>query len=383
MAKSKEQADIPAAISAQDAKRCKKAKDAVDKILLEQCKRKHKQLLPCCECSPNHSGPRIRSQQDAVLLNTAYDGAGGTLAQNSLDLQWEYSNSPTGPWNPATVVTNAVEGAWTGTLPPTSDWISIDNDARPPAGQHGNWYFRVRFVLCDGIDPASFALTVNYLVDDRVRDIIVNGISQNSTISIPQSGFTGTPASVTLRNSWMHCENDIIFHINSPGGPLGLAAGFTIDELNILHPCDCECRPAEIRRYEPCFSVSYGSRKGDCLDTNDCQTLCITACNCYSNLTFEDLTINQITVCDEFGNPVPQLPDGRDSVLAAPIGPVCFGDLGPCVEGRGPKCKARQFVLKTHSAKAGRYRLKFEGICYKVSFVSHIDKCFEFELKQD
>jgi hypothetical protein len=132
--------------------------------------------------------------------------------------------------------------------------------------------------------------------------------------------------------------------------------------------CPCvegECQVAKIPDYRPCISVRWGDSPCDCLESDDLEVLCITVCNCYSNISFSGLSIAAIYVTDAVGNVVPDLPGGGQSVQALPIGPLCFGDIPPCVDGQ-PGCVSRQFVLRTRGARAGGYRLNVLGVCYDI-----------------
>lgn len=154
-------------------------------------------------------------------------------------------------------------------------------------------------------------------------------------------------------------------------------------------PCPCtddhgagECQELDVPRVKPCFSVSWGDSDCDCIETDDVETLCITVCNCYSNVTFQNLTVGYVWVHDGSGGPVPTLPDGSPSVEVVPLGPICFGDVGPCRDGR-PSCVSRQLVLVTRGAQGGRYQLELGSVCFSVSFDYQQSECFELELCRD
>jgi hypothetical protein len=103
----------------------------------------------------------------------------------------------------------------------------------------------------------------------------------------------------------------------------------------------------------------------------------LTVCNPYSNLTLSNLIIHQILVVDSNGNPPPLLPDGSPSVQLVPIGPHCFGDLGPCT------CVTRQFVLRLRGAVPGPYRILLRGICFEACFHGDEEACFVFDVCKD
>ncbi|MFN0033782.1 MAG: hypothetical protein ACKVUS_01865 [Saprospiraceae bacterium] len=360
---------------------CAIASEQVEYALLLACQSKFNKMAPgcCCDLEPGDQHlPHIDSANDANLLNTASDGSGSVLALGTQDNFWEVATALGGTWAPA-VVCNETAGWVSGPIG-TSDWISLAQSNGQPEGEY---FFRIRFVLCEGIDPKDFVLTAGVLADNSLQEIFVNGIAQGAVPAVSFNNSNSKPVEIKVTGNWRHCVNELVFHVHNLGGPIGFIAQFAADELPAQLPCgECKCEPVELPEVEPCFSVSWGDSDCDCFETNDFEVLCITACNCYSNITFEHLTIHQITVVDEFGNPVPNLPDGMPSVEVIPFGPICFGDLGPCVPGQ-PSCKSRQVVMRTCGALSGKYRLKFEGICYEICYGGFAEACFEFHLCKD
>lgn len=147
--------------------------------------------------------------------------------------------------------------------------------------------------------------------------------------------------------------------------------------------CHCDCLAVTLPDLQPCISVAWGDSQCDCMETDDVETLCISVCNCYSNVTFNDLTIGQIRITDMAGNPVPALPDGTPSVQVIPSGPICFGDVGPCRGRNQPRCVSRELVLYTRGAVGKDYRLSFDGVCFSVSHAFQTEQCFVVKLCQD
>ena len=145
--------------------------------------------------------------------------------------------------------------------------------------------------------------------------------------------------------------------------------------------CNCGggCKEIEVPEIKPCISISWGDSDCDCLETDDFEILCISVCNCYSNVTFNDFNISRIEITNSKGKPVANLPDGTPSVQAVPIGPICFGDIDPCIDGEA-SCVYREFVLNTRGAKEGEYQVKLDGICFGVTFQYKEEVCFQFEL---
>ncbi len=383
MAKAKKKNDPIVKPNKPASKICQKAKDKVEDLLRRQCQSKFNHLAECCECDPNLKGPRIHSASDADLLNTAYDGLNGIMLPPGQALHWDFHTSLTGNGTPTYVVADNIKpGNWTGVPAINSGWISSQSDSKP--GNVGEVYFRLDFVLCNSINPKDFKLTINYLVDDSLEEIYINGIPQSGNVQIDSGGFKTTPSTITLENDWQTCQNQIAFKVKSEVTFLGIAAGFSIAPLpSGKDKCECKCKEARLPDYEPCFSVSWGDSKRDQICTTDYEVLCITACNCYSNLCFNNLTIQQITLCDEKGNPIPIKPGSDSLVEVVPFGPICFGDLGPCEPNKEGNCISRQVVLRSNRAKPGYYKLKLGPICYEVSYSKATESCFEFELVKD
>jgi hypothetical protein len=147
----------------------------------------------------------------------------------------------------------------------------------------------------------------------------------------------------------------------------------------ICNACGNKCETVEYPDIQPCISVAWGDGDCDCLETDDYEVLYVTVCNCFSNVTFANFSIGQLTVTNADGTPVAILPDGTDSVEVRPRGPICFGNIGPCVDGK-PSCKSREFVLYTRGAKQGKYNLHFDGVCFDILYGVSTSSCFEFEL---
>lgn len=151
----------------------------------------------------------------------------------------------------------------------------------------------------------------------------------------------------------------------------------------ICNACVPRCTTVDvIPDLRPCVSISWGDSRCDCLESDDTEVLCITVCNCYSNVGFTNLSIGYVYLTDAAGNAVPLLPDGTPSVQVHPLGPICFGDLPPCRDGRGT-CVSREVVLTARGARAGGYRLNVAAICFDVAFHYRTEECFRFELCRD
>lgn len=143
---------------------------------------------------------------------------------------------------------------------------------------------------------------------------------------------------------------------------------------------DIPCEPAQLPQLEPIFTLAYGDRPGDNLESNDVQCICITACNPYTNVCFNDVRVLISQVYDEAGDPV----DPRNFLLK-PSSLICFGDLAPCDskdEGCGcgsSSCASREFVIVTRDARPGKYTIAFE-YCYEIAWSESNRTRFEIEV---
>jgi hypothetical protein len=76
------------------------------------------------------------------------------------------------------------------------------------------------------------------------------------------------------------------------------------------------------------------------------------------------------------------LPDGRPAVQIVPSGGVCFGDIGPCIDGK-PSCVSREIVIRTQGARPGGYRIHLKGVCFQVQSTVTVDECLALMLCKD
>lgn len=125
------------------------------------------------------------------------------------------------------------------------------------------------------------------------------------------------------------------------------------------------CSTAAIPELEPCVSVRWGDSACDGMEGDDHEEVCITICNCYDNVTFSNVKIAGILITDaSSGNP-PTLPDGSPSSEIYPVGPYCFGDIDPCVDGE-KTCVSRNAVIINRGLPPGTWMVKIVGLCFDV-----------------
>ncbi|GAA0724753.1 DUF7507 domain-containing protein [Dokdonella soli] len=188
----------------------------------------------------NSPGPPVTCTSSSNIFNTGYNAAtGGVLPDNSKDAHWQVAG-PFGPTTPVTVVSlppanasfapanvgNLAPGAWVPSPYGNAQWISQQTIANPTSPT-GDWYYRYQFTLDPAVDPANVALSVNFLADNSVAEVYVNGIAQSSqTTGLPQAPPSQNPyfyagfqaanaAATTLNHNWQSGLNTIIVQIKS------------------------------------------------------------------------------------------------------------------------------------------------------------------------
>lgn len=150
----------------------------------------------------------------------------------------------------------------------------------------------------------------------------------------------------------------------------------------ICGACGTKCKEVKLPKIEPCVSIAWGKSECDCFETNDIETAIITICNCYSNLKFSNVYVSYLDITMLDGSPVPLLPDGTPSVTIVPIGPICFGDIGPCEEG-STNCISREIVIQTRGARSGQYKIMLRRIRFEVVLSQSFNECFTLTLCED
>ncbi|MFF2660183.1 hypothetical protein ACFVUH_22845 [Kitasatospora sp. NPDC058032] len=200
--------------------------------------------------------PTITCTTNPNIFNTGYNAAtGGVLADNSKDANWQVA----GPF-PATAAVSPPPGgavfaaANVGSLAPTvwatspynnAQWISQQTKAAPDQGPtNGDWYYRYQFDLSPSVSPSAFALSMNFLADNAVAEVYVNGVAQSTkTTGLPQTTLTAPPpagqmtgiyyyagfttanaAQTTLKNNWQTGLNTIDVQIKSGANAEGFDA---------------------------------------------------------------------------------------------------------------------------------------------------------------
>jgi hypothetical protein len=294
-----------------------------------------------------------------------------------------------------------VEGVWAGTMF-TTDYLAYlkallnpdpafatDNPVGGYTGEEGANAIEDLAKYYDWRPGACRAIF--YISDEELDGSSPRGDTANEALSVADAVAAALANDVTIFAHHLTYQNlgaSVIKNYNDLCDPTGGQAFFSAapdkaEYTKILSEAICascgkpRCQTAEIPPLEPCISVKWGDSKCDCFETDDTEIVCITVCNCYSNISFSNLTIAAVYVTTAGGGAVPILPDGTPSVQIVPLGPVCFGDIPPCRDDR-PGCVSREFVIRTRGARSGAYEVHLAGICYDVCF--HYDRTDVFQL---
>jgi hypothetical protein len=150
----------------------------------------------------------------------------------------------------------------------------------------------------------------------------------------------------------------------------------------ICRACDVPCKTLDLSGVRPCVSLAWGDSTCDCFETDDFEVGILSLCNCYENLSFHDVHVAFIDVLNADGSAVATLPDGRPAVQVIPSGGLCFGAIGPCVNGQSG-CASAEVVIRTVGAKAGPYKLVLRGLCFQIRSTVVVDECLRMTLCQD
>ena len=136
---------------------------------------------------------------------------------------------------------------------------------------------------------------------------------------------------------------------------------------------DAGCAVVDWPDIKPCIDIRWGQSDCDGIESDDHEVLCLSICNCYENVTFSDVKIGYLWLTDENGEAPPALPDGTPSGRIYPLGPICFGDIGPCVDGE-PTCVHREAIVVLRGVKPGKYNVSVGGLCFDIKRSVFVEK---------
>ena len=186
--------------------------------------------------------PTVSCTTDPNIFNTGYDSAtGGVLPNNSLDANWQVAgvfDSPGGTTPPtatslpppgttfaAANVGSLAPGAWSASPYANAQWISQQTIANP-SSPNGDWYYEYVFNLSASVEASTFSLAMNFLGDNDVATVFVNGVDQSTYpgSNLPQTAtnpynyvgyHTANAAATTLDHNWQTGSNTIIVQLKS------------------------------------------------------------------------------------------------------------------------------------------------------------------------
>ncbi len=181
---------------------------------------------------------------NANQLNTGTDSVGtGMSPANVFDRNWEvaavanntaadYTTVSSAIFLPAIVTGNAIPAAWSNSPFGNAEWIAYTPtayDANQAASGPNDYFFRYRFTISDPYQLQGFKLKLNFMADNQVQNVYINGVGQAPQPGLPQAdnsytygGFQLANQSQTvLRNNWQLGMNEIVVHVKSYPGYSG------------------------------------------------------------------------------------------------------------------------------------------------------------------
>jgi len=179
---------------------------------------------------------------NAVLFNTATNSTGtGTLSSLANDLNWTAAmTNSLGTYTPAVVV--GVASGWASSPFSNASWITYPHTCSLTPADHScnalniDEFYKLTFNLpaqaCGQsvATPSSYCLSLDFMADNCVTEIFVNGISSYVTsVTTPSAhgGFNlSNMVTVSLCNNWQAGTNTIIVHVVSGAYSTGGLTGF-------------------------------------------------------------------------------------------------------------------------------------------------------------
>ncbi|MEM6251356.1 MAG: GEVED domain-containing protein [Cyanobacteria bacterium P01_D01_bin.156] len=200
-------------------------------------------VLPTFSCSTN-----------ANLFNTGYSGS-GKAATGTRDLNWDvgYISAATGSPDivaaPSSItnwvdayVTGRVTTAWDPSVFGQAEWISHVNDT-DHTGQKVDVFYRYQFNIDPAVTLDSFAVHMDWMADNSIWEIYVNGTPQSGNLGdIPQDptspyfhlGFKqANRAQTVLTENWQPGTNELIVRVRSEQPLQGFVGEISADVLCI------------------------------------------------------------------------------------------------------------------------------------------------------
>ena len=359
-----------------------------------------------CKCSGGGGDDASPFLADVIVLIDTSGSMGGAAAQVSEAAEAAVKAAKANCNVDLRITYMGVEGTWAGTafttdylaylqaLPGPDPVFSTDTPATEFGPEEGanaiedlSQYYDWRRDACRAIF---------YISDEELDSISPLGDTANEALAVSKAVAAAKANKVTVFAHHLTYQNrgpavlqnykDLC---EQTGGKAYFSATASKAEYEtILAEAICgscglpRCEAVEIPKLEPCISISWGDSRCECFETDDVEVICVTVCNCYSNITFSNFRIAHAAVTLPGGGAVGALPNGTPSVELIPMGPVCFGDIPPCRDDKAG-CVSREFVVRTRGAKGGNYEIRLSGICYDVEFHYNNQDAFALTLCPD
>lgn len=209
---------------------------------------------PCCDpCAGSEAAVDCDATQVCVRPSghVEFISNAGNVADDSVDPDWEWSTSLTGPWFP--MYRAAPNPGWTtqdpGTADGTAHWVvphpgaGLLNTGRPGEGPDipccpGEWYARASFLIPLNADPSTIKIGATVLNADQVAvEFRLNGGAwQPLNASFVDPPFTLAPTAIPGAQAGM---NEVIVHAretvpSGPGSSAGILLHATADFVSVL-----------------------------------------------------------------------------------------------------------------------------------------------------
>lgn len=196
--------------------------------------------------------PTITCESDPAVFNTGVNlDRTGVLQDDWFDNGWEVTDMqvkadpiPTAPPDEAaeawySALIGRTTSDWSASPATNAQWISREGGQ----SDSGDWYYRYRFFLDPSVDASRYTLNLDFMVDNSVAEIYVNGIPQHPNLSglLPQGGgaydYGGFHSAdqVSLSHNWQTGMNDLVVLVHSDGPYEGFLA-YASDEQPVCHP---------------------------------------------------------------------------------------------------------------------------------------------------
>lgn len=363
---------------------CKRLGDVVDNLVSQSCGKKKNVIEENgkgegCACSGASSAAKAKVDLVIVIDTSGSMGKASTDASKAANnaLSAASANCPgdhrvewfglNGTW-PGTKFTTNSKTYLTGLPGVTAANLNAitGEDGAKAVGdfsRHFDWREgacrAILYISDEGLehgdphDAADDAAVAQAILDANANSVHV------FTHRVSSTGVGNDPAKIASFKKLSTDTGGLSFD-----GPASVSDYETILENALCNACGT-CKHVPIDDVEPCVSLVWGDSACDEMETSDYEKICFRICNCYDNISFENLSIKAVLVLDADGTPVATLPDGSPSVDITPFGPICFGDIGPCTSD-GATCLSRQAVIRTCGAKPGDYIVAVI-LCYSIS----------------